>query len=250
MYGYIYKTTNLINDKIYIGQKKSETFLHEEYLGSGKRLKSAITHYGKENFKVELLEECDSKQELDEKEIFYIKQYDSQNLEIGYNLTKGGDGVVGVPAWNKGITKEQDNRLAKSKETKQKHSKALKKAYAEGRRTNNWTPEARQKISESNKRRDLSSFTTKGRSWYTNGENNVFIKPDEIEKYESLGYYKGRKTNVVPWNKGLTKETDERLKKVSDDKKEYLKTHRIGYCSCPGNHFSKGQKVKEYNNNK
>lgn len=38
MYGYIYKTTNLINGKIYIGQKKSEKFLGINYLGSGKRL--------------------------------------------------------------------------------------------------------------------------------------------------------------------------------------------------------------------
>lgn len=250
MYGYIYKTTNLVNGKIYVGQKKSETFLKEEYLGSGKRLKSAIMHYGKDSFKVELLEKCSSKQELDEKEIYYIKYYDSQNLDIGYNLTKGGDGVVGAIAWNKGLTKEQDVRLIKSDETKKKHSESLKQAYKEGRRTNNWTLEARKKISESNKRRDLSKFTTRGRSWYTNDIDNVLVNQDEIKKYESLGYHKGRKTNTTPWNKGLTKETDKQLKKISESKKEYLKNNQIGYCSCPGNHFSKGQKVKEYNNNK
>ena len=42
MYGYIYKTTNTVNNKIYIGQKKSEIFLKESYLGSGKYLKNAI----------------------------------------------------------------------------------------------------------------------------------------------------------------------------------------------------------------
>ena len=38
MYGYIYKTTNLVNGKIYIGQKKSDVFLGDKYLGSGKKL--------------------------------------------------------------------------------------------------------------------------------------------------------------------------------------------------------------------
>lgn len=42
MIGYIYKTTNLINGKIYIGQKRSKKFLKERYLGSGKILKKAI----------------------------------------------------------------------------------------------------------------------------------------------------------------------------------------------------------------
>ena len=54
MYGYIYKTTNLLNSKIYVGQKKSNIFLEEKYLGSGVRLNSAIKSYGKENFTVEL----------------------------------------------------------------------------------------------------------------------------------------------------------------------------------------------------
>lgn len=39
MYGYIYKTTNLINGKIYIGQHKANKFLGQSYLGSGKRFK-------------------------------------------------------------------------------------------------------------------------------------------------------------------------------------------------------------------
>ena len=50
MYGYIYKTTNLLNNKIYIGQKKSNEFLHEKYLGSGKYLLNSIRKHGKENF--------------------------------------------------------------------------------------------------------------------------------------------------------------------------------------------------------
>ena len=70
MYGYIYKTTCLINYLIYIGQKKSSKFLCERYLGSGKKLRAAINFYGKENFKVELIDTAESKEELDSKEIY------------------------------------------------------------------------------------------------------------------------------------------------------------------------------------
>lgn len=69
MYGYIYKTTNLINNKIYIGQHKSDRF-DESYFGSGKLLKQAIQKYGKENFIVIMLDICDSKQLMDHKEQF------------------------------------------------------------------------------------------------------------------------------------------------------------------------------------
>ena len=104
MYGYIYKTTNVITNKIYVGQKKSDVFLGEEYLGSGTRLWSSIQYHGKENFKVELLDTAESKEKLDKKEIFWIRKLNSKNPDVGYNLTDGGDGVVGglVP-WNKDL---------------------------------------------------------------------------------------------------------------------------------------------------
>ena len=72
MIGYIYKTTNLINKKIYIGQHTADKF-DTNYLGSGLLITKAINEYGKANFKVELLCWCDSSTELNEKEKYYIK---------------------------------------------------------------------------------------------------------------------------------------------------------------------------------
>ena len=69
MYGYIYKTTNLINGMIYIGQKHSQKFL-PAYLGSGKLIRYAVNLYGKENFKVELLEEIETLEQMDTREIY------------------------------------------------------------------------------------------------------------------------------------------------------------------------------------
>ena len=87
MFGYIYKTTNLINNKIYIGQHKSEKFEPNKYIGSGVVLLKAINKYGFENFKCELLKECLSREEMNKEESFYINKYDSTNPEKGYNLT-------------------------------------------------------------------------------------------------------------------------------------------------------------------
>lgn len=56
MFGYIYKTTNKVDGKIYIGQKKSDRFLENTYHGSGLYLLRAMKKYGKENFETCLIE--------------------------------------------------------------------------------------------------------------------------------------------------------------------------------------------------
>lgn len=69
MYGYIYKTTNLINNKIYIGKHKSEIF-DIKYKGSGQILKSAFIKYGKNNFSCSVIDYANSLEELNKKEIY------------------------------------------------------------------------------------------------------------------------------------------------------------------------------------
>ena len=91
MYGYIYKTTNLINGKIYIGQHKAEKF-DTNYYGSGKIILYALNKYGKENFKCELIEWCDTQSTTNKRECYWIKFYNSRDRNIGYNVTRGGDG--------------------------------------------------------------------------------------------------------------------------------------------------------------
>lgn len=89
MYGYIYLTTNLINGKIYVGQHKAEKF-ENSYKGSGTLLRRAFKEYGEENFKVELLEWCETFEHANSKERYWESYYGLPNFEIGYNITKGG----------------------------------------------------------------------------------------------------------------------------------------------------------------
>ena len=91
MYGYIYITTNLVNGKRYIGKHKSECF-DENYKGSGVYLNSAISKYGWDNFRCELIESFDTREELNIAEKKYIQKYDAVNSCEFYNIALGGEG--------------------------------------------------------------------------------------------------------------------------------------------------------------
>lgn len=64
MIGYIYLTTNLVNNKIYVGQHRTAIF-DKRYFGSGILIAKALRVYGKKNFIVKILKECESGEELD-----------------------------------------------------------------------------------------------------------------------------------------------------------------------------------------
>ena len=99
-YNCIYMYVNKVNNKKYIGQAKNFNKRHKGHLESSNNEKNksynhqfhkAIRKYGISNFEIKILEEnIESKKELNEKEIFYIKMYDT--FKRGYNATFGGDG--------------------------------------------------------------------------------------------------------------------------------------------------------------
>lgn len=95
----IYKITNTINDKVYIGQSKniSQRWRVHRYRAFSKSaedyekpLYRAIRKYGLLAFNFEVIEEC-SIEDLNAKEKFWIELLDSTNPSKGYNLTKGGE---------------------------------------------------------------------------------------------------------------------------------------------------------------
>lgn len=176
MYGYIYKTTNLINGKIYIGQKKSDVFLGNKYLGSGKILQLAVEKYGKENFSVELLHESLNKLDLDAMEICYIYNY----RNMGYSMYNIADGGNGGDIFNT-LPKERQDLI-------------------------------RKKLSENNGMK-------KGSSGYEKRKATILNNPEIMINANNLK--KGRPA----WNKGLTADTDDRVRKNAASVKEYYKTH-------------------------
>jgi hypothetical protein len=85
----IYKITNLVNNKIYIGK---DTTSDPNYFGSGLIIRKAIKKYGLENFIKKVIDETEDYKELSKKEISWIKKLNSTNKKIGYNISTGGDG--------------------------------------------------------------------------------------------------------------------------------------------------------------
>lgn len=185
MYGYIYKTTNLIDGLIYIGQKHSNKFLGNAYLGSGKLIRRAIKKYGKENFTVELLEEISCKEDMDAREIFWIAFYNSTDHTIGYNISEGGfvnrtmrgennpfygrhhseeskkkvsESKKGNIPWNKGKTKKDDERIA---------------LYAK-----NLT--------------GVGRSNTKGTIWIHFNGSSKMVQPEQLQSYLQEGWVVGR----------------------------------------------------------
>lgn len=91
MYYTIYKTTNLINNKIYIGLHETED-PEDNYFGSGIFLKKAIKKYGSENFKKDVLFIFNSKEEMIKKEIEIVNEEFIKRKDT-YNMSKGGFGL-------------------------------------------------------------------------------------------------------------------------------------------------------------
>ena len=87
----IYKITNMLNNKIYIG-KHTTADINDKYMGSGTYIKKAYKKYGKKNFKKEILEET-TKELLNDRERYWIKYYKFNKSKYGYNRIIGGDGL-------------------------------------------------------------------------------------------------------------------------------------------------------------
>ena len=119
MYGFIYLTINLVNGRMYIGQKKyDKNGKWKHYLGSGKAIKNAFKKYGKKNFVKIILENCKTRAELSDAERRYIKEFDCINDPLFYNIAEGGEG--GNESLNKEIKSKNVSNSQLSRKDKKK----------------------------------------------------------------------------------------------------------------------------------
>lgn len=88
MYHFVYRTTNTINGKIYIGKHSTED-LDDGYIGSGTVFKRAVSKYGKENFSFEMLHMCSTEDEAYEIESKLVTE-EFVALKTNYNRMVGG----------------------------------------------------------------------------------------------------------------------------------------------------------------
>lgn len=136
----IYRVTNKINGKVYIGktrqslikrQRNHLKFNHLNYF------QLALKKYGSENFFWEILEQnILSENELNQKECYYIKVFKSNDKKYGYNLTEGGDGVR-----RKGWKHKEETKLKIGKANKGLHRTIEQRALISvGTRKAGWKP--------------------------------------------------------------------------------------------------------------
>lgn len=135
----VYKITNKITNKIYIGitnQGSGARYRHHWYesrIGEPSPIHRSMAKYGEDNFTLEIIDFADTYDELKEKEKYWIKQYNSTDRKIGYNLTEGGDGTFGRMHSEETKEKIRQKALGRkaSEETKKKMSEARKGAVSE-----------------------------------------------------------------------------------------------------------------------
>lgn len=186
--GIIYKTTNLINGKIYVGQTTKNDL---NYLGSGTWLKRSVSKNGASAFSRVTLEECNSAEELNEREIYWIASLSAQNPDIGYNIKAGGEqGGGGFELSEEAKRKLSEhfsnmvyinNDVAETRVNPEDVDEYLDKGWKLGR-----------KYSPNEDTKQKHSKNSKGNIWVSNGSHDLFVKSCDVSKYTTEGYWLGR----------------------------------------------------------
>ena len=216
MYFYFYKITNLINKKFYYGVHSTNN-LNDDYMGSGKLFKRAVGKYGKENFVKEVLFIFDTAEEMfaKEKEIVNKLFIESNNT---YNIMEGGRGSFShINEYGKNLYGQNGDMNHGGKNLingnklksfllehglldkwKENVSYALKEKWK--RDGFHWTgrkhkDESKKKIGEKLKLAQSGAKNSQyGTCWVYHSETNknLKIKKEELQKYLTNGYVKGR----------------------------------------------------------
>lgn len=170
----IYLTTNKINNKKYIGVDSKN---NDNYFGSGVAIKLALKKYGKNNFEKNIIEENDDIKYIYEREVYWINFYDAVNSKDFYNINTGGKG--GFNLTDDQLKKSIDGVIENNKKRK---GKSYEEIYGIDK-----------SLIEIEKRK-IGSTDIK--------------RTEETKKKLSISHI-----GQIPWNKGLNKESDDRVKK-------------------------------------
>jgi group I intron endonuclease len=194
----VYKATNIINNKVYIGQTiktlEQRRKTHEsspDY--NSAYFQRAIKKYGKINFKWEVLEVCQTRVQLNTQEKFWIAFYCSNKVSSGYNLTDGGDSFE----FNEEIKKKISQSITGEKNGffGKKHSASTK-----------------QKVSQANKGKKRSQKYKDFLKNKVKGEDNPFFGKKHTEETK-------RKISIKRSGVSWGNHSDLSKKKISDSRK-------------------------------
>ena len=202
-YHYLYKTTNVINNKFYVGTHSTND-LNDGYLGSGRYLRRSVSKYGKDKFKIEFLEFFENRVDLMKRENELVNE-DLLKDPLCMNLRVGGEG---------GFTKKNSLKetLAMNKklwsnpdfiERKKKHgSEIFKELHKKGKIKYGMFAGKSHSTQSKNKMRDKAELrigkmnSQFGTCWIHNNKESKKIKIDKLELHLMDGWIKGRKMKL------------------------------------------------------
>jgi hypothetical protein len=207
MFYYLYKITNIVNGKVYIGAHKTNN-MDDNYFGSGKYLKRAIAKYGAVNFVKEILQKFDSEEEMFNAESVivndeFIRRKDTYNIKLG---GFGGWDHIDRNRICEGVRRYYENGGESgmkgkhhSQETKMKYSKSNcgvnnpmygKISAMKGK---HHTEEAKKKIGKATSLKQKGVGNSQyGTMWIYNKETKQNKKIKRTDKIP-IGWVKGRK---------------------------------------------------------
>jgi len=211
MYYTVYKITNLVNEKIYIGVHKTID-INDDYMGSGKALKLAQKKYGIENFQKEIIEVFNNSEDMFNMESELVNEEFVQDKK-NYNLRLGGKGGwEHINDWSNIhlFNKSDRDRAKKALEWLFKNDKkwlvnknkeytnSIMKYYENGGKNGfsgkKHSEETLEKL-KGHKRQTGEKNSQFGKVWIYSLEEKVSkkIEKDELPVYEEQGWLKGRK---------------------------------------------------------
>lgn len=204
-YHYIYKTTCGVTNRYYIGMHSTDN-LDDGYMGSGKRLWHSINYHGIDNHTKEILEYCDTREDLKKREAEIVnEQLISEDLCM--NLMTGGQGGFRDDEHKlkflEAASKSGFGALTNPSEEGAKGGSATFKRYGTNQKIFknrcDWngrehSEETKKKMSEAKKGKGTGKSNSQfGTCWITNGEEAKKIKKTELDSYLNNGWRKGRK---------------------------------------------------------
>lgn len=216
-YNYLYKITNLVNGKFYIGMHSTNN-LNDGYLGGGKRIKKSIKKYGKDKHIKEIIEYCSNRSELSEREK-EIVNLEILNNPLCLNLMQGGTGGLPsiFPLTPEHIKKFSDagheafrKRLKEDPDFKESFGKKqgdhFKDLWAKGIfdhldlgtfRGKKHSEEAKIRIGLANSEHQKGENNSQyGKVWVNKEKDVKKIDPSELEEYLRNGWSRGRVAKV------------------------------------------------------
>ena len=187
----IYKSTNKITGKVYIGQtthsldKRIKSHIKESKIESNRPFMLSIKKYGIDNFVFEIIDSSDNLNELNDKEIYWIDFYNSVSPN-GYNVTGGGQGDKTIG------TKELGKRISEGLKNSEKwqtllnddeYLKKREEKFINSAKGKKFSSEHKEKIWEKNKERILKFNKSTSKKWIVVDKDNNIIRITGKEEY-------------------------------------------------------------------